>query len=79
MDRERWNAVRGILFAGLGSIVALVGITMGFVFHQASLAHEAAVDRCHDAGGGWLPAGPHSYAGRCLRGPETPPWPTPKP
>ena len=79
MDRENWGAVRGMLFAGLGVIAALVAGTMVLVFHRAGQTYEAALDRCHDAGGAWVASGQHSYAGRCLRTPETPSWPPPKP
>lgn len=79
MDREKWFAVRGILFAGLAVIAALVGGTILVVFDQAGRSYQAAVDRCHDAGGAWVASGQRSYAGQCLRTPETPPWPPIKP
>ena len=62
--------MRGILFGALAAIAALVGGTMAMVFHEASLSHQAAVDRCHDAGGAWVASGEHSYAGTCLRAPQ---------
>ena len=79
MDVEKWGAVKGILFAGLAVIAALVGGTVWFVFDQARRTHEAAIDRCHDAGGAWVASGERSYSGTCLRTPETPPWPPAKP
>ena len=75
MDREKWVVVRGILFAGLAAIAALVGGTVYVVFDQAGRTYHAAVDRCHDAGGAWVASGQRSYSGTCLRTPETPPWP----
>ncbi len=75
MDREKWGTVRGMLFAGLGFIAVLVGGTMSLVLYRAGQSYQAAVDRCHDAGGAWVAAGQHSYTGRCLRTPETPSWP----
>lgn len=58
--------MRGILFGALAAIAALVGGTMAFVFHEAGATHQAAVDRCHDAGGAWVASGQRSYAGTCL-------------
>ena len=75
MDREKWRVVRGILFAGLAVIAALVGGTIYVVFDQAGRSYRAAVDRCHDAGGAWVASGQRSYSGTCLRTPGTPPWP----
>ncbi|MGI3899864.1 MAG: hypothetical protein ACRYGP_18050 [Janthinobacterium lividum] len=65
--------VRGILFGALAAIVALVGGTMAYVVREADAGYHAAVDRCHDAGGAWQPTGAHSYAGTCLRAPQTRP------
>jgi hypothetical protein len=65
--------VRGILFGALAAILALIGGTMAYVFREADTSYEAAVDRCHNAGGAWLPAGAHSYTGTCLRPPQTRP------
>lgn len=65
--------MRGILFGALAAIVALVGGTMIYVFREADAGYHAAVDRCHDAGGAWQPTGSHSYAGICLRVPQTRP------
>ena len=79
MDIEKWFAVRGILFAGLAAIAALVGGTVYVVFDQAARTHQLAVDRCHDAGGAWVASGERSYTGQCLRTPNTPPWPPAKP
>ncbi len=62
-----------ILFGALAAIVALVGGTMAFVIREADAGYHAALDRCHDAGGAWLPAGSHSYAGSCLRAPAARP------
>jgi hypothetical protein len=62
--------MRGILFGALAAIAALVGGTVYVVFVQAGASHRAAVDRCHDAGGAWLPDGARSYAGTCLREPR---------
>lgn len=78
MDIEKWFAVRGVLFAGLAFMAALVGGTFYVVFDQAARTHQLAVDRCHDAGGAWVASGERSYSGQCLRTPNTPPWP-PKP
>ena len=65
--------MRGILFGALALIAVLVGGTMVFVFREAGLTYHAAVDRCHDAGGAWLPSGERSYAGTCLRAPRESP------
>ncbi len=65
--------MRGILFGALAAIAALVGGTMAFVFHEAGLTHQAAVDRCHDAGGAWVASGERSYAGTCLAAARRPP------
>lgn len=65
--------MRGILFGALALIAALVGGTVAFVFREAGLSYQAAVDRCHDAGGAWVPNGARSYAGRCLRAPAAAP------
>lgn len=65
--------VRGILFGAVAAIVALVGGTMAYVVHEAGLTHQAAVDRCHDAGGAWVASGERSYAGTCLRAPPRQP------
>ena len=73
MDREKWGVVRGILFAGLTVMAALVGATMYVVFDRAGRTYHAAVDRCHDAGGAWVASGPRRYSGTCSRTPETPP------
>jgi hypothetical protein len=75
MDREKWAAVRGVLFAALALIAALAGGTMYVVFRQAGLSYQAAVDRCHDAGGAWVAAGRRSYSGQCLRTSRTAPRP----
>lgn len=61
---------RGILFGALAAMAALAGGTMAYVFHEAGLSHQAAVDRCHDAGGAWVASGERSYAGTCLRAPQ---------
>ena len=61
MDREKWRVVRGILFAGLAVIAALVGGTIYVVFDQAGRSYRAAVDRGHDAGGAWVASGQRSY------------------
>lgn len=68
-------SVKGILVAALAAIAALVGGTVYAVFRQATANYHAAVDRCHDAGGAWLPNGARSYSGDCLRTPVTPPRP----
>ncbi len=62
--------MRGILFGALGVIAVLVGGTMTYVFREADATYHAAVDRCHDAGGAWLPSGERSYSGSCLRPPQ---------
>lgn len=67
--------MKGILFGALAFMAALAGGTMVFVFREAGLSYQAAVDRCHDAGGAWLPSGARSYAGSCLRVPGAAPAP----
>lgn len=61
--------MNGILFGALAAIAALVGGTVYIVFSQADASHQAAVERCLAAGGGWLPSGARSYSGTCLRRP----------
>ena len=63
MDFEKWFAVRGVLFAGLAAIAALVSGTFYVVFDQAGRSYHAAVDRCHDAGGAWVAAGVQQWLG----------------
>ena len=75
MDREKWGAVRGILFGGLAVIAALMGGTLYAVFDEAGRTYHAAVDRCHDAGGAWVASGRRSYSGTCLRPPGRPAGP----
>lgn len=64
-------AVRGILISSLAVIAALIGGTIAYVYDRSSLSHQTAVDRCHDAGGAWVPKGERSFAGACLRVPGT--------
>ncbi len=61
--------MRGIALGALVAIAALVGGTMLAVFRQADASYHAAIDRCHDAGGAWVPNGARSYTGTCLRPP----------
>ena len=65
--------MRGILFGALAAIVALVCGTVAYVFREAGATHQAAVDRCHDAGGAWVASGERSYAGTCLKAPPRQP------